>query len=97
MKVLEKVRALPDVPVDVAPVTVTPLILLLSEALTLYVTVLVGDEVDNWKLLSLVVKLLITGAWSSALVIVIVILSVELLPAASDTVNVTTSVLDPKL
>ena len=52
---------------------------------------------DSWKLLSLVVKLLITGSWSSALVMDIVILSVEVFPAASDTVKVTTSVLDPKL
>ena len=96
MKVLEKVLALPEVPVDVAPVTVTALILLLSEALTLYVTVLVGDEVDNWKLLSLVVKLLITGVgrllsyWYSNTVC-------RTITSSIDTVKATTSVLEPKL
>ena len=71
--------------------------LLLSVAFTLYVIALLGEEVESWKLLSLLVKLLITGSSSSALTIVIVSLSVELLPAASETVKVTTSVLEPKL
>ena len=46
---------------------------------------------------ALLVSELIVGSWLSALLILIVTLSVEVLPAASDTVNVRLSVLEPKL
>ena len=47
--------------------------------------------------LALLVNELIVGSWLSALLMFIVTLSVEVLPAASDTVNVRLSVLEPKL
>ena len=57
------------------------------------------EVVDNVivSLVASVDELLITGFWSSTLLIVIVILSVTLLPAASATVSVRLSVFDPKL
>ena len=57
------------------------------------------ELVDNVivSLVALVDELLITGFWSSFLLIMIVILSVAPLPAASATVSVRLSVLEPKL
>ena len=55
------------------------------------------DEVETVTVVLFAVKFEILGAWLSVLVISIVILDVELFPAASVTVNVNVSVLAPKL
>ena len=55
------------------------------------------DEVETVTVVLLAVKFEILGAWLSVLVISIVILDVELFPAASLTVSVNVSVLSPKL
>ena len=60
-------------------------------------TVWVCDEVVNETLVSSAVKLVIDGLALSALLIAIVTLDVELLPAASVTVTVNVSLLLPKL
>ena len=74
-------------------------IALLSVAAIVNTTSVDCEVVDNVivSLVALVDELLITGSWSSVLLIVIVILSVTLLPAASATVSVRLSVLEPKL
>ena len=71
----------------------------LSLATAVNITVFVlFEEVSSIALeLALVVNEEIAGFWLSALLMEIVILSVDVLPAASDTVNVRLSVLEPKL
>ena len=70
---------------------------------TLSVTTAVKVTVSLWSLVFTVIvvllalRLLITGFWSSPFVILIVIVSVTLFPAASATVNVGVSVAEPKL
>ena len=70
---------------------------------TLSLTTVVNVTVSVWSLvltvmvLLLALRLVITGFWSSPFVILIVIVSVTLFPAASETVNVGVSVAEPKL
>ena len=69
----------------------------LTTAVNITVCFLSDDLSSTAFPLALLVNELIVGSWLSALLILIVTLSVELLPAASDTVNVRLSVLEPKL
>ena len=68
----------------------------LSLAATVNTTVWLWDDVVNSTVVSLAVKLLIDGFWSSTLLILIDTVSVTLLPAVSLTVNVSVSLLLPK-
>ena len=77
------------------PGILTELIATLSETPTVKITVWLWLEVVSETEVSLAEKVLITGSWSSCFVIPTVILWVELLPAASLTVSVGTSVWDP--
>ena len=79
------------------PSHVTLLIPTLSLATTEKVTVSVWDEVDKSILELDAVISPTVGFWSSVLDILIVTLSVDVLPAASATVNVKLSVDEPKL
>ena len=71
----------------------------LSLATAVNTTVLVfAEDLSSIALpVALLINDVIVGFWSSDLVILIVTLSVEVLPAASDTVNVRLSVAEPKL
>ena len=69
----------------------------LATAVNTTVWVLAEDLSSIAFPLALLDKEVMVGFWLSALAIVIVILSVEALPAASDTVKVRTSVEEPKL
>ena len=69
----------------------------LATAVKITVCFLSDDFSSTAFPVALLVNELIVGSWLSALLILIVTLSVELLPAASDTVNVRLSVLEPKL
>ena len=80
-----------------APVTLILLIPTLSLTTAVNIIVWLCDEVVNETVESFTLKLLIDGFWSSLLVTVTVILSVELLPAASVAVNWCVTVFEPKL
>ena len=69
----------------------------LATAVKITVCFLLEDLTSTAFPVALLVNELIVGSWLSALLMLIVTLSVELLPAASDTVNVRLSVLEPKL
>ena len=81
----------------VAPVNEMLFIPTLSLTTVVKVTVWDWELVVNETLVSSALKLVIVGFWSSVLVILIVIVSVAVFPAASLTLNVKESVLDPKL
>ena len=82
---------------NVAPGRLTLLIATLSLNEALILMEADWDEVETVTVVLLAVKFDILGAWLSVLVISIVILDVELFPAASLTVSVNVSVLSPKL
>ena len=82
---------------NVAPGRLTLLIATLSLNEALILMLADCDEVETVTVVLLAVKFEILGAWLSVLVISIVILEVELFPAASLTVKVNESVLSPKL
>ena len=79
----------------VAPERVTVLTVTLSVAVTVNVTVLDCEEVGKRTILEvlLLVKLLITGSWSSSVTILIVIDFVVVFPAASATTTLMVSLL----
>ena len=75
----------------VAPGRLTLLIATLSLIEALILILAVCDEVETVTVVLLAVKFEILGGWLSVLVMSIVILDVELFPAASLTVNVSVS------
>ena len=81
---------------NVAPGRLTLLIATLSLNEALILMLAVCDEVEIVTVVLLAVKFEILGAWLSVLVISIVILEVELFPAASLTL-INVSVLSPKV
>ena len=82
---------------NVVPGRLTLFMATLSLTTAVNVTVCVCDEVLSSTVVSSAEKLLIDGSWSSALLILIVTVSVIELLAVSVTVSVKVSVASPKL
>ena len=89
------IKSFPLVEDNVAPERVSVFIPTLSVAVTVKVTVLDCADVSKLTMfeLLLLVKLLITGLWSSSVVIVIFLVLLVELPAASVTITLIVSVL----
>ena len=89
------IKSFPLVEDNVAPERVSVFIPTLSVAVTVKVTVLDCADVSKLTMfeLLLLVKLLITGLWSSSVVIVIFLVLLVEFPAASVTITLIVSVL----